>query len=114
MSAIGSLIFCSECGNLLESTTAQWTTCDQCQSVYPSEQFANLVVETKSSASAFPSALKLKHSIVQVESQKEEAATVCNLFLSILFESFFSCWLSFFFPFRLCIIWKTFFFLRMH
>ncbi|WBW73281.1 DNA-directed RNA polymerase complex I TFIIS subunit Rpa12 [Schizosaccharomyces osmophilus] len=76
MSAIGSLVFCSECGNLLESTTAQWTTCDQCQSVYPSSQFANLAVETKSGPNAFPSALKLKHSIVQVDTQKEEAATI--------------------------------------
>ncbi|EEB08934.1 DNA-directed RNA polymerase complex I subunit Rpa12 [Schizosaccharomyces japonicus yFS275] len=76
MSAIGSLIFCSACGNLLESTTAQWTICDQCQSSYPSEKFAHLTLETRSGANAFPSALRLKHSIVQTEGKKPEEAAV--------------------------------------
>ena len=73
MSVVGSLIFCNDCGNLLDSVTAKPTLdCGVCHRSYQSSQFANLKVVTKSSEDAFPSSLKLKRSVVKTSLKNDE------------------------------------------
>lgn len=73
MSAVGSLIFCTDCGNLLDSVSAKPTLdCRVCKKTYSSSKFANLKVITKSSEDAFPSALKLKRSVVKTSLKSDE------------------------------------------
>lgn len=81
MSVVGSLIFCVDCGNLLDSVTdkSKNLDCSQCGHSYPSKSFANLKVVTKSAEGAFPSVLKSKRSEVKTiigKSDMEEGATV--------------------------------------
>ncbi|KAK9483748.1 hypothetical protein V1527DRAFT_428927 [Lipomyces starkeyi] len=82
MSVIGSLIFCTDCGNLLDSIAAssQVLSCGQCGAAYPSQDFANLTVTTQSSETAFPSSLRQKRSVVKTtlsrDEQTEEGATI--------------------------------------
>jgi hypothetical protein len=85
MSVVGSLIFCVDCGNLLDSVTdkSKNLDCSQCGHSYPSKNFANLKVVTKSAEGAFPSVLKSKRSEVKTiigKSDMEEGATVSFLF----------------------------------
>lgn len=73
MSAVGSLIFCTDCGNLLDSVSAKPTLdCRVCTKSYPSQKFANLKVVTKSAEDAFPSALKSKRSVVKTTLKSDE------------------------------------------
>lgn len=73
MSVIGSLIFCTDCGNLLDSVSAKSTIeCIVCKKSYPSQKYANLKVVTKSSEHAFPSSLKSKRSVVKTSLSTEE------------------------------------------
>lgn len=73
MSAVGSLIFCTDCGNLLDPVSATPTLdCRVCHKAYPTKDFANLKVVTKSSEDAFPSALKLKRSVVKTTLKNDE------------------------------------------
>lgn len=86
MSVVGSLIFCVDCGNLLDSVTdkSKNLDCSQCGHSYPSKNFANLKVVTKSAEGAFPSVLKSKRSEVKTiigKSDMEEGATVSFMFL---------------------------------
>lgn len=80
MSVVGSLIFCVDCGNLLDSSNSQKRiSCTDCQRSYDSSSFANLKVVTRSSDDAFPSALRLKKSVVKTvlkSSELEEGATI--------------------------------------
>lgn len=82
MSVVGSLIFCLECGNLLDNpntVTGSEVQCDQCQATYPKSQFSNLKVITSTSDDAFPSALRSKKSVVKTSLKKdelEEGATI--------------------------------------
>lgn len=80
MSVIGSLIFCLDCGNLLDSAANKKTiTCGDCSRSYNSKDFSGLKVVTKSSDDAFPSALKLKKSVVKTtlkSNDLEEGATI--------------------------------------
>ncbi|OBA19020.1 hypothetical protein METBIDRAFT_47518 [Metschnikowia bicuspidata var. bicuspidata NRRL YB-4993] len=80
MSAVGSLIFCTGCGNLLDSVSSKPTLdCQVCKKTYASLQFADLKVVTESSEDAFPSALKLKQSVVKTTlktDEIEEGATI--------------------------------------
>ncbi|KAK7205933.1 hypothetical protein BZA70DRAFT_277458 [Myxozyma melibiosi] len=82
MSVVGSLIFCNDCGTLLDSVVSSKSTisCAQCGADYNSEEFANLTVTTKSSESAFPSTLRQKRSVVKTslgrDEQNEEGATI--------------------------------------
>ncbi|RMJ22203.1 hypothetical protein PHISP_06922 [Aspergillus sp. HF37] len=79
MSAIGSLIFCTDCGNLLQESTGNENAtllCDVCgtrnKDTYPT------TVVSESKPSAFPSALRAKRSAVQdltTEDRKTEALT---------------------------------------
>ncbi|KAH3678464.1 hypothetical protein WICMUC_001481 [Wickerhamomyces mucosus] len=80
MSVVGSLIFCLDCGSLLDSVSNQKSVnCGTCSREYDSKDFANLKVVTRSSDDAFPSALKLKQSVVKTTLKKdelEEGATI--------------------------------------
>ncbi|KAK9380405.1 uncharacterized protein V2V93DRAFT_370586 [Kockiozyma suomiensis] len=82
MSVVGSLIFCNDCGALLDSAGSSRNSlnCSQCGASYDSQAFENLTVTTKSSDSAFPSALRLKRSVVKTslgrDEQTEEGATI--------------------------------------
>ncbi|KAK9481359.1 hypothetical protein V1514DRAFT_273987 [Lipomyces japonicus] len=74
MSVVGSLIFCTDCGNLLDSfsSTNHDIPCLQCGARYPSKEFEDLTVTTKSSDSAFPSSLRQKRSVVKTSLRRDE------------------------------------------
>lgn len=73
MSVVGSLIFCVDCGNLLDSVSAAPTLdCGVCKKSYPSKKFAHLKVVTKSNEDAFPSALRMKKSVVKTSLNSDE------------------------------------------
>uniref|UniRef100_A0A060T5E3 DNA-directed RNA polymerase subunit n=1 Tax=Blastobotrys adeninivorans TaxID=409370 RepID=A0A060T5E3_BLAAD len=74
MSVVGSLIFCVACGNLLDSVTdvSKDLECSQCKSTYPSKEYANLKVVTRSAENAFPSTLKSKRSEVKTVLKNDE------------------------------------------
>ncbi|KAL6937664.1 DNA-directed RNA polymerase I core subunit rpa12 [Hanseniaspora vineae] len=75
MSVVGSLIFCLECGNLLDnpsSTTKDHIECSQCEATYPKKNFANLKVKTSTAPDAFPSKLSAKKSVVKTSLKKGE------------------------------------------
>lgn len=80
MSVVGSLIFCTDCGNLLDSAHGKDTIeCGLCFKTYPALNFANLKVVTKTSEDAFPSSLKLKRSVVKTsikQNDLDEGATI--------------------------------------
>ncbi|RKP29915.1 hypothetical protein METBISCDRAFT_17504 [Metschnikowia bicuspidata] len=80
MSVVGSLIFCTACGNLLDLVTAKPTLdCEVCKKRYNSKQFADLKVVTKSSEDAFPLSLKSKRSVVKTSLSSvdvDEGATI--------------------------------------
>ncbi|KAF2492025.1 DNA-directed RNA polymeras-like protein I subunit [Lophium mytilinum] len=66
MSAIASLVFCTDCGNLLDSNTGVGRTiltCDVCGA--SCKDTSSKVVVTQSKPTAFPSALRAKRSEVQ-------------------------------------------------
>lgn len=70
MSAIGSLVFCSDCGNLLDTTSGnEKLVCEQCGGV--TRDIATKEVTTKSAPSAFTSALRQKRSAVQTLSSDD-------------------------------------------
>lgn len=75
MSAIGSLIFCLDCGNLLDNPSSiigSDIECVQCQAKYPKSKFNNLKVVTSTSDDAFPSKLRSKKSAVKTSLKKDE------------------------------------------
>ncbi|GMM35391.1 DNA-directed RNA polymerase I core subunit [Saccharomycopsis crataegensis] len=74
MSAVGSLIFCVSCGNLLDSVDGQSNkiTCGVCQRSYSAKDFSNLKVVTRSHDDAFPSSLRLKKSAVKTSLSKSD------------------------------------------
>lgn len=75
MSVVGSLIFCLDCGNLLDNpSTVQGSTmeCGSCQAKYDKSKFSNLKVVTVTADDAFPSALKSKRSVVKTILKKDE------------------------------------------
>lgn len=81
MSVIGSLIFCTDCGSLLDPLTSDQAVlkCDLCGKEYDPKKFENLRVVTESAPTAFPSALRAKRSIVRTslqDSQLEEGAVI--------------------------------------
>ncbi|PLN79575.1 putative DNA-directed RNA polymerase I 13.1 kDa polypeptide [Aspergillus taichungensis] len=77
MSAIGSLLFCTDCGNLLQNSSADPTNflfCDVCGARNKDAAPATIISESK--PSAFPSSLRAKRSAVQTltaEDRKTEA-----------------------------------------
>lgn len=80
MSVVGSLIFCTDCGNLLDSVTSKPTLdCSICKKSYPTSRFSNLKVVTQSAEDAFPSVLRSKQSVVKTSLKNdeiEEGATI--------------------------------------
>ncbi|ABN67619.1 DNA-directed RNA polymerase I subunit A12 (RPA12) [Scheffersomyces stipitis CBS 6054] len=73
MSVVGSLIFCTFCGNLLDATSStNEIKCGLCSAGYPKSKFANLKVVTTSSEDAFPSVLKMNRSVVKTSLKKDE------------------------------------------
>ncbi|KAF8536083.1 DNA-directed RNA polymerase i 13.7 kda polypeptide [Trichophaea hybrida] len=64
MSTIGTLVFCSDCGNLLDrSPGSSKLICEMCHAIVTDT--SNKTVTTSSSANTFPSALRLRRSAVQ-------------------------------------------------
>lgn len=74
MSVVGSLIFCTLCGNLLDSQTEgnKDIKCGLCTSTYPKQKFLDLKVVTTSSDDAFPSRVKMNRSAVKTSLNKDE------------------------------------------
>lgn len=78
MSVVGSLIFCLDCGNLLDTPHQTGSSkhddieCSQCQAKYPKSEFSNLKVVTATAEDAFPSALRSKKSVVKTTLKKDE------------------------------------------
>lgn len=73
MSVVGSLIFCTDCGNLLDQLTSKKTIdCKICNKSYESSKFENLKVKTTSNEDAFPSTLKMNRSAVKTSLKKDE------------------------------------------
>ncbi|KAJ7630313.1 DNA-directed RNA polymerase I kDa polypeptide [Roridomyces roridus] len=58
----GSLLFCPNCGTLLDSPRdgEPSVTCEQCAHVEPASSYENTVITTRSDPDAFPSALRQK------------------------------------------------------
>jgi len=66
MTAIGSLVFCTSCGDLLpesEGVENAMLTCDVCGEICPDTSAKT--IKTESKPSAFPSSLRAKRSEVQ-------------------------------------------------
>ncbi|KAK6356248.1 DNA-directed RNA polymerase I core subunit rpa12 [Orbilia javanica] len=64
MAAIGSLVFCTDCGNLLDRSVGQdKIKCNVCGCI--NKDTSSKTVVTHSNPDAFPSALKQKHSTGQ-------------------------------------------------
>ena len=66
MAAIGSLVFCTDCGNLLDETEGKDNTllkCDICGAL--NKDTSATVIVTQSKPSAYPSVLRAKRSDVQ-------------------------------------------------
>lgn len=73
MSVVGSLIFCTDCGNLLDQIGSKSTIdCKICSKPYESSKFANLQVVTQSSEDAFSSTLKMNRSAVKTSIKKDD------------------------------------------
>lgn len=79
MSAIGSLVFCTDCGNLLDGSSANGKAiliCDVCGA--SCKDASSKVVVTRSKPTAFPSSLRAKKSEVQTltEADMQTDATI--------------------------------------
>ncbi|KAF1939062.1 DNA-directed RNA polymeras-like protein I subunit [Clathrospora elynae] len=76
MSAIGSLVFCTDCGNLLDSSAGKQNailTCAVCGA--SCKDTSSKTVVTRSKPTAFPSALRAKRSEVQTISEEDVQTT---------------------------------------
>ncbi|KAJ1993285.1 DNA-directed RNA polymerase I core subunit rpa12 [Dimargaris cristalligena] len=77
----GSLIFCSQCGNLLDDPgSSQSLLCEICGETKNCDQYEGIEILTQSGPNAFPSALRNKKSLVQndLSKMREEAATIAQ------------------------------------
>ena len=66
MAAIGSLVFCTDCGNLLDESEGKEDVllkCDVCGALC--KDTSSKVIKTESKPSAYPSSLRAKRSEVQ-------------------------------------------------
>jgi DNA-directed RNA polymerase I subunit RPA12 len=76
MSAIGSLIFCTDCGNLLDGSAGKKNvtlTCAICGATC--KDTSSKTVVTRSKPTSFPSALRAKRSEVQTINDDEVQTT---------------------------------------
>ncbi|EPQ27973.1 uncharacterized protein PFL1_06880 [Pseudozyma flocculosa PF-1] len=72
---IGSLLFCSNCGSLLDfAKDDDSIRCEPCGAVQDATVYDNLRVTTKSHPSAFPSALRQKRQLVSTAANYDDAA----------------------------------------
>ncbi|KAF2083373.1 hypothetical protein K490DRAFT_76603 [Saccharata proteae CBS 121410] len=72
MSAIGSLVFCPDCGNLLDGSTGDQKatlTCEVCGALCKDTADKTITTETK--PTAFPSSLRAKMSVVQTIDEED-------------------------------------------
>ncbi|EEQ30736.1 DNA-directed RNA polymerase I subunit RPA12 [Microsporum canis CBS 113480] len=77
MSAIGSLIFCVDCGNLLNESTGDANTiltCDICGTKNRALDCASRTIVSESKPNAFPSALRAKSSAVRALTEEDRPA----------------------------------------
>ncbi|KAJ1953872.1 DNA-directed RNA polymerase I core subunit rpa12 [Dispira parvispora] len=77
----GSMVFCPECGKLLDPVTeTNKLECQACGNTMSVTSVDKIEIHTSSRDSAFPSALRNKRSLVQNDMSKmrEEAATVAQ------------------------------------
>lgn len=75
MSIVGSLIFCLDCGNLLDNpstVTGDYIECFQCRAQYEKSKFSDIKVVTLTSETSFPSSLRSKKSVVKTSLKKNE------------------------------------------
>ncbi|GMM53045.1 DNA-directed RNA polymerase I core subunit [Starmerella bacillaris] len=72
MSVVGSLVFCVDCGTLLDKATQAELICGSCKRTYEAARFQNLEVVTESAPNAFPSALRAKRSAVKTTINSDE------------------------------------------
>ncbi|KAI9498625.1 transcription factor S-II-domain-containing protein [Zychaea mexicana] len=72
---IGSLLFCPECGNLLDMPGADddILLCNQCSHAFQTAGYEQTKVVTTSSQHAFQSSLKAKRHLVQQSKNAKEA-----------------------------------------
>ncbi|KAI4242133.1 MAG: hypothetical protein L6R40_004176 [Gallowayella cf. fulva] len=76
MTAIGSLVFCTDCGNLLDGASgdrAVILNCEVCGT--KNADTSSTTITTKSKPSAFPSALRSKRSAVQTLTEEDTQTT---------------------------------------
>ncbi|KAI4704068.1 hypothetical protein J4E81_001132 [Alternaria sp. BMP 2799] len=80
MSAIGSLVFCTDCGNLLDGSPGKQNvilTCAACGA--QCKDTSSKTVVTVSKPTAFPSSLRAKRSEVQTISEEDvQTSSVIN------------------------------------
>lgn len=74
MSVVGSLVFCTDCGSLLDGAgdKSKSIKCHICSKTYNAQEFSDLQVVTESAPSAFPSALRDKRSAVKTSIADDE------------------------------------------
>ncbi|CAO3673011.1 hypothetical protein INT44_008051 [Umbelopsis vinacea] len=77
---IGSLIFCPECGNLLDIPGGDddLIVCNQCSYAQSSADYEAMEIVTTSSENAFQSPLKSKRHLVQQKGPKTEGAAMID------------------------------------
>ncbi|KAF2788721.1 DNA-directed RNA polymeras-like protein I subunit [Melanomma pulvis-pyrius CBS 109.77] len=81
MAAIGSLVFCTDCGNLLDGGAGKQNAILTCQVCGAScKDTSTKTIITRSKPSAFPSALRAKRSEVQTltEADMQTSATIAH------------------------------------
>ncbi|KDN44543.1 putative RPA12-13.7 kd subunit of DNA-directed RNA polymerase I [Tilletiaria anomala UBC 951] len=72
---IGSLLFCSACGNLLDQASDEDVIkCAACATAQDASVYDNLTIVTRSHPTAFPSALRQKRQLVSTLGDPSEAA----------------------------------------
>ncbi|KAF2688172.1 DNA-directed RNA polymeras-like protein I subunit [Lentithecium fluviatile CBS 122367] len=73
MSAIGSLVFCTDCGNLLDGSAGKQNAILTCQVCGAScRDASSKVVVTHSKPDAFPSTLRAKRSEIQTITEADQ------------------------------------------
>ncbi|KAG8928272.1 DNA-directed RNA polymerase I core subunit rpa12 [Tulasnella sp. 419] len=83
---IGSLLFCPDCGTLLDIPTDDDNVkCEQCGHLEPASSFENIEVTTRSHPDAFPSALRdarkiqtQQHDTNVVQTEEDETCPKCQ------------------------------------
>jgi len=77
---IGSLLFCPECGTLLDLPHDEEVRvkCEQCAHEEPASSYENIEITTRSHPDAFPSALRQKRKTQTVEHESGETRMIVS------------------------------------